>query len=53
MAAIIGHMVHMLVDLFSNRPQVELLWLGAALIVAMQAVLQSDGQGSYGKNAYE
>lgn len=31
----LGQMVHMLTDMFHNRPQVQLLWLTAALIVAI------------------
>jgi O-antigen ligase len=34
-AALVGHTVHMQVDLFSERPQVQLLWLVAGLIGAM------------------
>lgn len=34
-AAIAGHMVHMLVDFFNQRPEVQLLWLIAGLITAM------------------
>lgn len=34
-AAIVGQMVHMNVDLFNARPQVQLLWLVAGLVIAM------------------
>ena len=34
-AAIIGHMIHMYVDLFNGRPQVQLLWLIAGLVDAL------------------
>jgi O-antigen ligase len=34
-AAILGHMLHMFVDFFIQRPQVQLLWLIAGLITAM------------------
>jgi len=34
-AAILGHMAHMFVDFFIQRPQVQLLWLIAALITAI------------------
>lgn len=35
-AAIVGQMAHMLIDVFHSRPQVQLLWLLAALITAMR-----------------
>jgi len=35
MAAIIGHMVHMNFDLFSGRPQVQLLWVIVGLTIAV------------------
>ncbi len=41
-AAIIGQMVHMLVDLFSARPQVQSLWLIAGLIAAMHNIDGND-----------
>jgi len=34
-AAILGHMAHMFVDFFNQRPQVQLLWLIAGLITAI------------------
>ena len=34
-AAIFGHMIHMLVDVFHSRPQVQMLWLSAAVITAI------------------
>src|SRR5439155_8442376 len=37
MAALIGHIVHMQVDLFSARPQVEMLWVIAALVAVIHA----------------
>jgi O-antigen ligase len=37
-AAVIGHMVHMLVDLFNMRPETQLLWLVAGLITAMNEI---------------
>jgi hypothetical protein len=33
--AVIGQMVHMTVELFQSRPQVQLLWVIAGLLVAM------------------
>ncbi len=41
-AAIIGQMMHMNVDIFKARPQVQLLWLIAGLITAMH-YLTSEG----------
>jgi O-antigen ligase len=38
-AALAGQLVHMAVDIFENRSQVQLLWLVAALLAAMAAVL--------------
>ena len=37
-AALVGHMVHMLVDLFHSRPQVQMLWLIAAFITVIYAI---------------
>ncbi|HEY3108098.1 MAG TPA: O-antigen ligase family protein [Chloroflexota bacterium] len=37
-AAIVGHLVHMSVDLFSGRPQAQTLWTCAALLVAIGRV---------------
>jgi O-antigen ligase len=37
-AAVIGRSVHMFVDLFSARPQVESLWFTGALITAMYCI---------------
>lgn len=37
-AAIAGQMVHMFVDVFNSRPQVQLLWLVAGLITAMRSI---------------
>lgn len=34
-AAIAGHMVHLTVDIFNARPQVQTLWLAAGLLVAI------------------
>ena len=36
--AIVGQMVHMTVEIFQSRPQVQLLWLAAGLIAAMFAI---------------
>lgn len=35
MAAIVGHMAHMMFDLFVERPAVQMLWLFAGLIIAI------------------
>jgi putative inorganic carbon (hco3(-)) transporter len=37
-AGVIGQLVHMSVDIFQSRPQVQLLWLLAAFLVAMETV---------------
>lgn len=41
-AAIAGQMVHMFVDVFHSRPEVQLLWLVAGLITAIRNM---DGEG--------
>lgn len=38
-AALFGHLYHMFVDIFNMRPQVQLLWLIAALVTGMQLQL--------------
>ena len=43
-AGIVGHMAHMLVDTFQNRPLVQLLWLIAGLLAAMS--LMDDNRAS-------
>jgi O-antigen ligase len=40
--AIAGQMVHMSVDVFNSRPQVQSLWLCAGLIVALSRMESSD-----------
>lgn len=37
-AALVGHMLHMNIDIFNSRPQVQLLWLIAGLITAMYRI---------------
>ena len=37
-AAIVGQMVHMMVEIFQSRPQVQLLWFLAALLAAMNCM---------------
>jgi putative inorganic carbon (HCO3(-)) transporter len=37
-AALAGHLIHLGVDLFSERPQVQLLWTIAALITVVQTL---------------
>jgi len=39
-AGILGHMAHMLFDLFNGRGPVQMLWLSAALVTAMYCILQ-------------
>lgn len=43
-AAVIGHMAHMLVDIFQGRPNLELLWLIAALLVAMSTMTRAGAE---------
>jgi O-antigen ligase len=40
--AIGGQMVHMLVDVFSSRPQVQSLWLCAALVAAIARIKEGE-----------
>ncbi|MFC2169332.1 O-antigen ligase family protein [Acidobacteriota bacterium] len=40
MAAILGHMVHMNIDTFQNRPLIQTLWISSALIGAMYNIIQ-------------
>lgn len=35
-AATAGHMIHMAVDIFNSRPQVQMLWVIAAIIAAIR-----------------
>jgi O-antigen ligase len=37
-AAVMGHMAHMYVDFFNQRPQLQLLWLVAGLITAIHLI---------------
>lgn len=41
-AALIGHMVHMLFDLFNDRPNIQFLWLIAGLIFALNKTADLD-----------
>jgi putative inorganic carbon (HCO3(-)) transporter len=41
-AGLMGQIVHMGVDLFESRPQVQLLWLVAALLAALCAMLERE-----------
>ena len=40
--AIVGQMVHMLVDVFSSRPQVQSLWICAALVAAIGRIKEDE-----------
>jgi putative inorganic carbon (HCO3(-)) transporter len=40
--AIVGQMVHMSVDVFNSRPQVQSLWLCAGLVIALSRIESSD-----------
>jgi O-antigen ligase len=42
MAAMGGQMVHMLVDMFNSRPQVQALWLCAGIVAAIHQIEESD-----------
>ena len=44
-AAMVGHLVHMQVDFFSGRPQLQTLWLSAALITAIARIGAAERQG--------
>jgi O-antigen ligase len=50
-AAIIGHMSHMFFDFFNDRPNIQLLWLIAGLIVAMNKIAAGDMSTPYRKIA--
>jgi len=50
-AAIIGHMAHMFLDYFNDRPNVQLLWLIAGLIFAMNNIAARDKNMPYYKNS--
>ncbi len=39
-AGLLGHMTHMLVDIFNHRPHITFLWLIAGVLVAIHAVVQ-------------
>lgn len=45
--ALVGHVLHMQVDLFNDRPQVEMLWLVSALlgVIAFSAPRAADSLG--------
>jgi len=52
-AALIGHIVHMQVDLFSARPEVQLLWVVAALVAVIDfAARDRDHPTSLGAPAF-
>jgi O-antigen ligase len=44
-AALLGQLVHMGVDLFQSRPQVQTLWMDAALLAAMVAITDREKVG--------
>jgi putative inorganic carbon (hco3(-)) transporter len=45
LAGVAGHMLHMAVDHFRNRPAQQLLWLIAGLFVAMHRILREETGG--------
>jgi O-antigen ligase len=40
-AGLVGHMVHMWVDVFAARPQIQTLWICSALLAGLAQVAQS------------
>lgn len=40
--AIVGQMIHMAVDVFNSRPQMQSLWTCAALLVAIRRIQEAD-----------
>lgn len=42
LGALLGQTLHMAVDIFNSRPQVQMLWLIAALIVAMHGIVRQE-----------
>lgn len=42
MLAIAGQMIHMTVDVFNSRPQIQTLWTCAALLVAIRRIQEAD-----------
>jgi O-antigen ligase len=48
--SIIGHMLHMSVDIFNSRTTVQLLWLIAALITAMYSIAREETQTAFQEN---
>jgi hypothetical protein len=45
-AGLVGHMVHMTVDIFNNRPQTTFVWLFVGLMAAMSKLKLSPGQNA-------
>ncbi len=45
-AGLIGHMVHMTVDIFNNRPQTTFVWLFVGLMAAISKLTASVGQSA-------
>ncbi|MCU1378813.1 MAG: O-antigen polymerase [Acidimicrobiales bacterium] len=43
-AAVLGEVFHMTVEIFQSRPQVQLLWLIAALLTGMHAMEREDAE---------
>jgi O-antigen ligase len=44
-AGIAGQLVHMAVDIFQSKPQVEGLWLAAAMLAAMELIVRRERHG--------
>lgn len=47
--AIIGNMIHMMVDIFHSREVVALLWLNAALITSISCILHEEKERETGR----
>jgi O-antigen ligase len=48
-AGIVGQMAHMTVELYHSRPQLQLLWMVAGLIVVMSHVVESTAEETEGQ----
>lgn len=46
MAAVVGQMAHMFVDVFHSRPQVQLLWLIAGLLTAVSSMGSAEAKAT-------
>ena len=52
MVAILGYMLHMVVDIFNSRPQVHSMWALLALVAAMRMIAKEEvAKGNFGEEA--